>query len=217
MPKKKNRLGYDFKSLYPNKKTLSSSQFLLYEEDPKQFYLEYVLEARREASKAMMIGSIFSALHEDRKFNFREELLKIKAPKRIGDLFDEVIKKFPMVPAEIALKCKVGKWTLRATLDGFLEDYHTIIENKTGQVEWTQERADFSEQITFQVFVHYVKYGIPPKQIILNWVNTSSKSTRKILTFKTSRTIRMLKIFEGRVDRVIENLEAENFHKNIYI
>ena len=212
----KNKLGYDFKSIYPNHKTISSSQFLLYEEDPQRFYLEYVLGARRKASKAMMIGSIFSALYEDRKFNFREELLKIKAPKRIGDLFDDVIKKFPIVPAEIPLKCKVGKWTLRATLDGFLEDYSTIIENKTGQVDWTQERADFSDQITFQAFVHWKKYGIPPKKIILNWVSTSSRSTQKIISFKTSRTIRMLKVFEGRIDRVIENLEVENFTQNIY-
>ncbi len=216
MQKKKNRLGYDFKSLYPNKKTLSSSQFLLYEEDPQQFYMEYVLEARREASKAMIIGSIFSALHEDRKYNFREELLKIKAPKRIGDLFDEAIKKFPIVPAEIPLKCKVGKWTLRATLDGFLEDYNTIIENKTGQVEWTQERADFSEQITFQAFVHWKKYGMLPKQIILNWVSTSPRSTQQIITFKTSRTVRAMKVFEQRVDRVIENIEVENFTEKFY-
>ncbi len=210
------KLGYDFKSLYPNHKTLSSSQFLLYEDDPEKFYLEYVLGARRKSSKAMMIGSIFSALHEDRKFNFREELLKIKAPKRIGDLFDEVIKKFPIVPAEIALKCKVGKWTLRATLDGFLEDYSTIVENKTGQVDWTQERADFSEQVTFQAFVHWKKYGIPPKQIILNWVSTSPKSTQKIITFKTSRSVRTMKVFEQRVDRVIENIEAGNFTRNFY-
>ncbi len=212
----KNKLGYDFESLYPNHKVLSSSQFLLYEEDPQRFYIEYVLGARRKASKAMMIGSIFSALHEDRKFNFREELLKIKAPKRIGDLFDDVIKKFPIIPAEIALKCKVGKWSLRATLDGFLEDYSTIVENKTGQVDWTQERADFSDQVTFQAFVHWKKYGELPKKIILNWVSTNPRSTQKIITFKTSRSVRTMKVFEQRVDRVIENIEAGNFTRNFY-
>ncbi len=213
----KNKLsGYDFKNLHPYKKILSSSQVICYEEDPSKFYLEYMLGAKRKASKSMLVGSIFSELHNHRDFDFRAKLIEIKAIRRIGDLFDEVIKAFPIVPAEIPLKCKYKGWGLRATLDGFVEDSYTIIENKTGQVPWTQERANFSDQITFQAFVHWKKYGIQPRQIILNWVDTKFNTQKKLSTFKTSRTIKGLKMFEKRLDAVIQGIEAENFTNQLY-
>lgn len=208
--------GYDFKGLHPYKKILSSSQVICYEEDPSKFYLEYMLGVKRKASKAMLIGSIFAELHNHRDFDFRAKLAEIGAPARIGDLFEEVIKAFPVIPSEIPLKCKFMGWTLRATLDGFVENSYTIEEDKTGQMPWTQERANFSDQITFQSFVHWKKYGIPPRQIILNWVDTRFNAQKKLSTFKTSRTIKGLKMFEKRLDAIIQGIEAENFTNQLY-
>ena len=215
MPNKKLP-EYDFKNLHPYKKILSSSQVLTYEEDPSKFYLEYMLGAKRKPSTAMLTGSIFAELHNHRNFNFRSALAEIKAPVRIGDLFAEVIKAFPIIPAEVPLKCKYRSWTFRATLDGFVEAVYTIEEDKTGKVPWTQERTDSSDQITFQSWVHWKKYGIVPKKIILNWVDTRFNTTKKLSTFKTSRTIKGLKMFEQRLDAVIEGIEAENFTNQLY-
>ena len=215
MPNKKLP-EYDFKNLHPYKKILSSSQVLTYEENPAKFYLEYMLGAKRKPSTAMLVGSIFSELHNHRDFDFKAKLAEIKAIRRISDLFEEVIRAFPVVPAEIPLKCKFKGWGLRATLDGFVENSYTIIENKTGQVPWTQERTNFSDQITFQSFVHWKKYGIPPRQIILNWVDTRFNTQKKLVTFKTSRTVKGLKMFEKRLEVIIQGIEVENYTNQIY-
>jgi len=211
----KNKLtGYDFKNLYPYKKILSSSQMLSYEEDPSRFWIEYFLGAKREPSKPMLTGSIFSELHNHRDFDFRSALATMGVPARIGDLFAEVIRAFPVIPSEIPLKCKYNGWILRATLDGASGE--TIIENKTGQMEWDQSRTDSSDQITFQSFVYWKKNKKVPKVIILNWVDTRSKTTKKLQTFKTKRTISQLKEFEKRVDYVLKNIDAENFTNQLY-
>ncbi len=203
--------AYDFKSLYPYTKTLSSSQVLLYAEDPAAFYTEYVLGVRREASVAMMVGSIFSELHCDRKYDFKAALAEAKAPKRIAELFENVIKKFPKVPAEVVMICKHNGWKFRATLDGYVHEEHIDIENKTGQVEWTQERTNFSQQITFQAWCKWKRDGIVFKKILLNWVSTKPRPQKVLSTFKTSRTVKALKQFENIIDLVIEGIEAENW------
>lgn len=206
---------YDSQSLYPYRKALSSSQFLRYEESPELFYTEYVMGIKKPPSKPMLIGSVFSALHADRQFDFRQALADINAPKHLADLFEREIKKLPVVPAEVPLICNYNGWELRATLDGFVEDEYTIIENKTGQTEWTQERANYSDQITFQAFCHWKKYGVIPKKIIVNWLCTKSKSNG-VRTFKTSRSIQNLKNFSKRIDVVLANIEAENWTTPIY-
>jgi len=213
---------YDFKSLYPYTKTLSSSQIILYEEDPAAFYTEYVLGVRRPASVAMMVGSIFSELHRDRNFDFKTALAEAKAIKRITDLFEQVIRQFPVVPAEIELHGEHKGWKVRATLDGFVESEYTIIENKTGGKTrehpegWTQERTNFSYQITIQAWCHWKKYGVLPRRILLNWVNTEARAQRPLTTFKTSRSVKALRMFEARLDAVIAGIEAENWTVPIY-
>lgn len=203
--------GYDFQSLYPNTKELSSSQVLLYECEPEKFYIEYVLGVRREQSTAMLVGSIFSELHKNRQYDFRSALVQAHATRRYADIFARVIKRFPAVPAEIPIRCEYKGWTFRASLDGFPESAEVIIENKTGQTVWTQERADVSDQITFQAWVYWKIKNKPPKFIILNWVDLRAKTTKELVSYKTKRTVKHLREFEKRIDRVIESIEMENW------
>lgn len=210
---------YDRKSLYPNTKMLSSSQFLCYEKDPAFFYERYCLPNDDTGTVKMQIGRIFSALYQNRELDYRTYLTEAKAPKRIADLFGEVITKFPVLNGgypEYPLTTEFSGWGFRATLDDFVERHFTVIENKTGEREWTQERVNFDDQLTFQAWVHWKKYGVPPRTIILNWVNTKAGARTVLQSFKTSRSIRGLKLFEERVQTVVENLEAGNFTKNIY-
>lgn len=210
---------YDVKSLYPNCKCLSSTQFLDYEKSPANFYTRWIVGESNGGSVSMKIGRIFSALYKNRELDFRGLLKEAKAPTRYADLFEQVIKLFPILKGgnpEFPLIAKHKGWELRATLDDFVKNQFTIIENKTGQVEWTQERTNFSDQITFQAWCHWKKYKVPPKQIILNWVDCRPKATKLVHTFKTSRSLKALKMFENRIDTVIENIEAGNFTKFIY-
>lgn len=207
---------YDYASIYPNHKTLSSSQALLYEKDPAKFYTKYVLGVREPSSVPMLVGSIFSALHHNRKFDFRTALAECKAPKHIPDLFARVIARFPIVPAEIAIVVKHGKWKFRATPDGLVESNCLIIENKTGETEWTQERLNFDDQITFQAWTFWKKVGVIPNRILLNWVNTKRNCRKEITTLKTTRSVKALKMFEKRIDAIVQNIEAGNWTNPIY-
>lgn len=211
--------AYDLSSIYPNEKCLSSTQFLTYEEDPAMFYVVYVLGGKEEGSTAMEIGRIFSALYADRTLPFKEYLCQAGAPKHIAQRFEDAIKLFPILKGgypEYPLIAEHRGWKFRASLDDYVADTLTIIENKTGQKEWTQERTNFSEQITFQAWCHWKKFGVVPRKIYLNWVSTKTKTSKLIQTFSTTRSIKALKEFERRVDTVIDNLEAGNFSRNIY-
>lgn len=209
---------YDSASLYPHFKCLSSSQFLCYEKDPQQFYMEYVIGVKRK-SDAMEIGSLFSACYQNRNIDPTPILaMKLKCKKDFIDLFKAVLKSFPVQRGghpEYPLKCEFMGWEFRATLDDYVEDTMTNIENKTGKVEWDKERVNFSDQITFQSWVHWKLKGVPFRKIILNWWNTGKK-TRDVRTFKTSRSVANLKRFEERVKIVIENLEKGNFTNQLY-
>lgn len=210
---------YDSKSLYPHKKCLSSSQVLCYEKDPVQFYTEYMLGAKKPPSVAMQTGSIFSALYQHRYFNFRKALNIAKAHSRIGDIFEKAMKMLPVQKGgypEYPLKCEYKGWELRATLDDYIKTSYTVIENKTGQTVWDQDRANYSDQITFQSFVHWIKFGVPPRKILLNWLDLREKNSCRILNFKTSRSIKNLEMFEERIKAVINGIEAGNFTKKIY-
>lgn len=221
MPEKKLELPeYDYQSLYPNTKTLSSSQVLCYLEDPAKFYTENVLGVRREPTVPMQIGSVFSALHKDRNYDFKAALKMVGAQPRIADIMERHIKMFPVVPAEVPLIAEYRKWKFRATLDGYVESEYTIIENKTGGRDrmyggWTQERVNFDKQVTFQAWVHWKKYGVIPKRVLLNWLCLVG-SGGSLHPFKTTRSTKGLKQFEQLIDLVIDNIEAENWTKPIY-
>ncbi len=207
---------YDTKSIYPNKKALSSSQVLLYEKDPSEFYLRYELGVGGEKSVPMLVGSVFSALHEHRDFDYKTVLAEIGAPKHIPDLFATVIPRFPVVPAEQVFNAKFGKWNIRVTLDGYVEDQCTIIENKTGQMRWDKQRANTDEQLTMQAWAHWKIKGVIPKQILLNWVNTQKTCTKQLQTFKTTRSVSAVKNFERRLEVIIAGIEAKNWTKPLY-
>jgi len=210
---------YDTKSLYPNEKALSSSQFALYEEDPQAFFLKYMLGAKGEPSQAMSIGRIFSAAYADRTLPFKPYLEEAGCSPKFINLFAEALAKFPVIKGgrpEHEIWVSYRGWKFRATLDCYVDWCFMDVENKTGKMPWTQERTNFSEQITFQAWTHWLKHKVPFRSITLNWWNTGIVSHVAIQSFKTSRSITALRAFQARVDVVIDNLEAHNFTNPIY-
>lgn len=210
---------YDSKSIYPNEKALSSSQFLLYEKDPQAFWLKYALGARGDSSQAMDIGRIFSAAYADRSLPFAHYLEEAGCKPKFILQFGEALAKFPVLKGghpELPIWVSFNGWKFRATLDNYLDWDYLVVENKTGKMPWTQERVNFSDQITFQAWTHWKKHKVPPRKIVLNWWNTAVTSYVDIKSFNTSRTVRALKQFEERVEVVVENLEAHNFTRPIY-
>jgi len=210
---------YDDKTIYPHFKVLSSSQFLAYEKDPRQFFNDYELGAKSEGTLKMSQGRVFSALYADRTLPFREYLKQMGAKPRVADRFEYAIKLMPVLKGghpEYPLIANYGGWGFRATLDDFVEEIHVIVENKTGEKVWTQERADTDDQINFQAWSHLVKYTTVPKKIIVNWVDLRAGSNQILNSFITKRSLTQLKEFQKRVDVVIANLEAGNFSTHLY-
>jgi hypothetical protein len=209
---------YDRHTLYPHRQALSSTQFLDYEHSPGEFYLRWVLGVRGAPSLPRQIGRIFSALYADRTLDYRALLSEAGAPARIGQLFAEALQCLPVLQGgqpETPLYAQYGQWELRATLDDFVRRHSTIVENKTGTTVWDQERVNGHDQLTFQAFVHWQKYGIPPRTIIVNWVDCRPSATQLIHTLQTTRSLRHLEQFAARVDTVIAHLEAEHFTRPV--
>ena len=237
MPTKAKSKGLDYNhdELYPNHKMLSSSQVLAYEQDPKTFFMEYVLGVRRPCSNAMHIGKVFSAMYADRKWNWRKECQAFDGgkgirPYRIYDALEQAISQFPDIGkrnCEVALKCKYKGWKFRATLDGYYGK--TVdIENKTGQVPWYQNEedkiakgdtspnfrcnfADTSIQVTFQYWIKWKKDKELFDHCQLNWVDLRANAPQLVNTFVTYRTLFEIQEFEKRIDRVIAGIEVEQW------
>lgn len=215
--KKVKGLDYDHATIYPNEKELSSSQVLRYWEDPQRFYFEYVLGVRDPESQAMYVGKIFSAAYTDRKFNWKKYLLawnngKGIRPYRLYEAFEKGLAAFPVIPkrdCEVALRCEYRGWKFRATLDGYFER-RVDIENKTGQMEWTQQRFDESDQVTFQYWVKWKKDGKLFDYCQCNWLDFRSVASKLVHSWNTHRTLDQLEKFEREViDYVIDGIEAE--------
>ena len=210
---------YDSASLFPNAKRLSSSQIICYDKKPEEFYLRHVLGVNAEPSVAMRIGSIFSALYQNRNLNYKKFLCEMHGAVKYIQLFERNIKKFPVIKnghPEYPFIVKLGDWELRITLDDFVKDQFVIIENKTGQTEWTQERVDEDFQVTMQAWGCWKTLGVLPKKIFLNWLDMRPNTRKELWTFKTSRTMKQVRECEKKLEVIIKNIEIGNFTKSIY-
>lgn len=204
-------------TLWPHTKTLSSSQVLTYLKDPAEFYRCYYYGVKQE-SQAMQIGRIFSAAYADRKLDFYAHLIAAGVGQKFINLFGQALVKFPVIKGslpEFPMTAKLGKWTIRATLDDFHFKQSLIIENKTGKVAWTQQRADASPQVTIQCWAFWKRHARLPKRVILNWWNTRITSYPHVETFITKRSVTEVKDCEALLMSVIENIEAGNFSNPI--
>jgi hypothetical protein len=214
-------MGRDYKmaELYPHTKKLSSTQFSDYEKDPFEFHLRWVLGVEMKKSPALIAGLAFSEVFADRSFDLAGTCRAGGVSEKVIDRLTSAISKFPILPfedCEVEQVAQYRGWEFRSTLDGYVPSMFDIIENKTSGLEWTQEKVNFLDQLTFQAWVHWKLKGFPPRKIIVNVVDTSGRAKMPILVFKTSRTVKCLKEFEKRVDAVIDGIEAGNFTQKLY-
>lgn len=223
---------YKRETLYPYTRTLSSSEVLDCAKSPPDFYVKWVkpskLEAlgladilgvtEKEGSAALHTGIAFGELYADRSFDYLTYMRIHKIPKRLVELVGSVIKYFPKpnLP-EHELTCRHSGWTFRATLDDFYPQYKIIVEHKTSALLWTQEVVDSHDQVTFQQWVYWKKYGELCKHTLLNYVDTSTGARFPVQTFVTVRTREQLIAFEELViDKVLAIITAENWNGSIY-
>lgn len=215
---------YNRQQLYPYSKMLSSTQVLDAIKDASKLYENWVLPfvtgvpAPPLDSPAVHFGLAFSELYDDRSFDYKTYCREHKVSQRLIDHMGYIIKLFPELPkgcAEFPLIVDHRGWQIRITLDGFLMHNGIIIENKTGQMLWTQEVCDVHPQVTLQVWGHWKKYGKLPKKMMVNWVDTNTNYKKPVETFITKRSVKQLRHFERKViDPIISQIERGDFTHN---
>lgn len=211
---------YNRAELYPHTHMLSSTQVLDYEKSPEDFFIEWVLGAARPKNAAMEFGTLVS-LKFAQQISDKELAARLTAlsPKRLHTLLHDIVAALPKIPPQFCERPFLVKhkgWTFRITPDACIPEQYTIIENKTGQAEWTQERVNFSDQLTLQAWGFWKTHGVPPKRILLNWGSTKAGAPKVIQSFRTTRSLTALKNMERRVEAVIAGIEAGNFSRQIY-
>jgi len=220
--KKTKGMSYNSEELYPNQQMLSSSQFRMYKRDPSEFFKRYVLgvkNPRFDKSEAIHFGRVLAATFEDEDFDWRTAFDEFNdgkgiRPYRLYDLLPEAIEKLPSIPTELcefSLKAQHEDWVYRATLDAFVPDMKSIIEVKSGQLEWTQERVDNADQLTFAAWCYWKINKELPELIRLFWVDTGANPERTIQTFDTERTEKQLEDFTEQLETVVHGIETKHW------
>lgn len=178
---------------------ISWSQLQLFEKSPEQYRDVYILGQDILVTRRILLGrEVADRMAEegeamDEDINF----LKVFLP-------DYPEKEFP-IEADLEGIKLLGK------LDGFNPKKLVIGELKTG-AKWTQKMADKHGQLTFYALLVWLKYGKLPK-IFLHWAETAEDDfgeiylTRRIVTFKTKRTLAQVILFSSRIRKANKGIK----------
>ncbi len=194
---------------------LSWSGFIMYWNDPADYYKQYVLGLKKSVSDKMTAGSIFSKAFADRRYDYLMDIVKYRLRGRIVDAIRNSLKVLPDIGKQ---NCEV-EWIvpfyqlkLMGICDGYIPEHWHIIENKFSALVWTQEDVDGMWQITFYSLIHLIKYEVPPSKITVNIINPN---TGEVKSFQTKRTKKQLLTFEPNVRYVIDGILAGSWEKKI--
>ncbi len=162
-----------------DKRPLSWSALSSFEYDPEQWYKTYALGIR-QSSKEMTFGSLIDKRFQDDPAFFPEiprgELLQHKMKMTFAGI--------PLIGVPDVLAIEIEK---------------ILGDLKTGKKKWDQKRADETGQLTFYLFLIFLKYKIRPEdfKLFIAWLPTQDNGDFTItliknckpVIFKTKRTM----------------------------
>jgi hypothetical protein len=180
--------------IFPEERPLSWSQISSFEYDPDKWYDRYMLRNKPPETGALTFG------------------------KQIGEMVEKDPNFLPELPRaktmEYPMKVKFGEvWLI-----GYADSYEPgrLIEYKSGQKPWTQERVDEHGQLTLYCLMEYLINGIKPEEqvISLHWMPTKENGDFSVSFngadfqhFKTSRSTRDILEFGMRITKVIKEMQ----------
>ena len=196
-------------------KPLSWSAIWLYDNNPEQFYTQYVLGIKEPPTREMLLGSIIHAGFEGK--DWKKELIDNNFTPDYERTVAEIMK-FPipkMTQQEVWLGEKGREYeetdcSLAARADGINDDDNVIIEIKTGKNFWTQERADEHGQLTLYAFLKWKETGKIPGLLLVS----CNVNNGKVKVFYTKRTEEQIKEMCNHIKEVVKQLKERGWWEN---
>ena len=176
-------------------KYISYSRLNSYEDG--RYYKEYILGIKLK-SKYMDFGSY---VHRELEKKETDDIM-ISSLKCLFPKYQQ---------AEQKMYAELEKIKLFSIIDVFSEESKAFGDYKTGK-NWTQSKADKSDQITFYCLVIFRNFGYIPKTRI-HWLETSEDENGNVYltghaeTFETTRTIKDILLMAGRIKKADKGIK----------
>lgn len=140
--------------------------------------------------------------------------------KETGDLLTdtamELLTKYDTRDVEIQaeFKTKYGYITILGKPDMLDSETFAFREVKTGKVKWTQKKAEKWLQLRFYATLIYLKHGVIPPTVFLDWIETFvddgvTKPTGHIETFEVEISMKDVLETLTLISRVAKAIEME--------
>lgn len=181
-----------------------------YEYGEDAYFQRYILGISEPKTEPLIFGSTVHDVLADKNYDWKTEIKNLqKFPQATYErIIGRIIKEVPTFKEhEKKLYVDKGELNLFAGIDA-IDDNH-IIEYKTGQAFWSQERADEHEQITHYIMCYEIETGkrLPCKLISINSLNGKHK------IFETSRTDKQINEWYKKLinfKRELQNIKGED-------
>lgn len=136
------------------KRPLSWSAKSSFDYDPEQWYRKYILNEKQEENAWMRFG------------------------KEVGERLANDPNYLPNVPRgskyEHELRCNISGVPCIGFIDSYTKEV-ILLEYKTGEKPWTQQRANNHGQLKFYALMLYLIDGINPKDLTIRLVSMQTK------------------------------------------
>jgi hypothetical protein len=164
---------------------------------PEKWYDTYIL-GKRQNSKELAFGSMMDKLIQD------------------DPTFCPQLPRYPHMQYQLDVKYK--DIPLTGKPDGLDLDNFILADYKSGRGEWTQQKADATEQLTAYLLFIYLKHKIMPEKFAcrIHWIPTKHTHDFKItyrdkkivpVTFTTKRTMLDLLKLMGKIEKTVLEME----------
>ena len=184
------------------KKYLSYSQINLWKWSPLKYKKIYFEGEEYPTNQAMDFGKNFAEIMEGKK-------------KTDDIIVQGVMCQIPKYDtAEKEIKTKIEDINLLGYLDSYCSKTHNFYEYKTGKMDWTQNKVDKADQITFYAMLIYLKYKVIPENIGLIWAETEIEDnmvrfTGNVKRFETNRALVDVLKMMAEIKKIAKKISVE--------
>lgn len=173
-------------------KSLSWSEYYLFNHNKQEYYDRYILGIKQPPNKKMELGSLIHQAIEDPKFPWLETMKQLKYKRKqqfnVRKILDKMNKYLPYgnehYNSEVGMMADLDDIKLFGIFDALHTKDHILYEFKTTDQEdrWTQWKVNTSPQLQFYSLIYSLTYHRFFRQIRLFSINTAKATVSLIET-----------------------------------